>query len=90
MQALVSKHSTIRVVLMILRLGDQSVINQLTRGFALRLQTLNKLWIKVAERVPGPDTGPTSTATQVQINNTELEGGCSIIQQGVQVTLLVI
>lgn len=77
---------------MILRLGDQSVINQLTKGFALRLQTLNNLRVKVAERVPGPDTGQTSTATEAQRNNTELEGGFSIIQQDcrVQVTLLVI
>lgn len=76
---------------MILRLGDQSVIDQLTKGF-LRLQTLNNLRVKVAERVPGPDTGQTSTATEAQRNNTELGGGFSIIQQDcrVQVTLLVI
>lgn len=87
-----SKHSTIGVVAMILRLDDQSVINQLTEGFAVRLHTLNKLWVKVAERVPGPGTGPTSTATKAQRNNAELEGGCSIIQQDCrgQVTLLVI
>lgn len=87
-----SKHSTIRVVLEILRLADQSLINHLTEGFALRLQTLNKLRVKVAERVPGPDTGPTSPATQAQRSHMELEGGCSIIKQDcrVQVTLLVI
>lgn len=40
--------------------GDQSVISRLTEGFSLRLQTLSQLL--VAERVPGPDTGPTSAA----------------------------
>lgn len=35
----------------------------------------------MAERVPGPDTGPTNAATQAQKSNMELEGGSSIIQQ---------
>lgn len=61
-----SQHS---VMLMILRLGDQSAVNRFTNGVALCVQTLNKLQVEMAERVRGPDTGSTSTATKAQRNN---------------------
>lgn len=67
-QALRSRRSAVRLVLTILRLADRSVIDQSTEGLALRLQTLDKLG---AERGPGPDTGPASTATTAQRDNTQ-------------------
>lgn len=59
-----------RVMLMILRLGDQSAVNRFTNGVARCVQTLNKLQVEMAEKVRGPDTGPTSTATKAQRDNT--------------------